>query len=57
MEIRNKSSIGLDIGARSGREGCEGIPEEMNQGEDGAAGRRNSHEKQLRLILEQAQGL
>lgn len=40
MEIRNKPRIGFDIGARPGREDWEGIPEEMNQVEDGVAGRR-----------------
>lgn len=40
MGIQNKSSIGLDVGAKPGREGSEGIPVEMNQGEDGVAGRR-----------------
>lgn len=29
-----KSSIGLDVEAKPGREGCEIIPEEINQGKD-----------------------
>lgn len=49
-DMEKKSSIELDIGAKPGREGCEGIPEGKNQGKDGLGRRaswsavmRNSH--------------